>query len=403
MRALSAVWGVLALFSWFFIIRTLSGNQKVALLAFVLLAFDYIFIMAASFGRMDMMSSALGATGLAAYLLLRERNFARAILLSHSLIVACGLTHPNGGVLFLAGLLFLIYYFDRSQIRWRHLGLALIPYIIGAIGWGAYILEAPSLFISQFTANAAMSGRMSGLTSPLAAIKNEITLRYLTAFGLGPHSVSSSGPIKLKIFILLAYVIAIIGCLSVRSIRQHKGYRALLLLTGIYFMVLTFFDGQKLSFYLIHIVPLYTALLAAWLYWCYNTHFVPTWMIALCVGGFISLQLGGVLYRMKLNPYEKSYLPAVSFLKQNANERSLVMGSAVLGFGLGYDNLIDDVRLGFYSGKKPDFIVISEPYQEALRDYHAGDPELSRHINKLLTQEYREVYNQNFYQIYARR
>jgi 4-amino-4-deoxy-L-arabinose transferase-like glycosyltransferase len=405
MRMLSAVFGVLALFSWYFIVGNLSGNQKIALLTSVLLAFDYIFVMAASFGRGDMMSAALGAAGLAAYLYLRERNFRWAILASQSLIAACGLTHPNGGVAFFVGLVFLTLYFDRARLRWQHLALAAIPYIIGAIGWGAYILQAPSDFVAQFTANASTGGRMSGLTSPLSAIKNEIALRYLKAFGLGLHNPGSSGPIWLKSLVLLAYVVALAGCLSVRSIREHKGYRALLVLTGIFFLVLTFFDGQKLSFYLVHIVPLYTALLAVWIYWCYSKRFIPAWLLALAVGGLIAIQTGGILYRMKLNVYQKSYLAATDFIKTHARDDSLVMGSAVLGFDLGYERIVDDVRFGFNSGKRADLIVINDVYEDTIRFYRAGGEgaELAQHVNNLLTQEYELVYDRNFYQIYARK
>jgi 4-amino-4-deoxy-L-arabinose transferase-like glycosyltransferase len=405
MRMLSAVFGVLALFSWYFIVGSLSGNQKVALITFVLLAFDYIFVMAASFGRGDMMSAALGAAGLAAYLYLRERNFNRAILASQSLIAACGLTHPNGGVAFFVGLLFLTLYFDRARLGWRHLGLAAIPYTVGAIGWGAYILQAPSDFVAQFTANASTGGRMSGLTSPLSAIKNEITLRYLKAFGLGAHTSGSSGPIWLKSVVLLAYVVALAGCLSVRSIRAHKGYRALLVLTGIFFLVLTFFDGQKLSFYLVHIVPLYTALVAVWVYWCYSTRFVPAWLLALSVGGLLAIQTGGILYRMKINAYGRSFIPAVTYLKEHSNADSKIMGSAVLGFGLGYERVIDDVRFGFNTGKRADFLVINDVYEEGINHYRAGGEgaALEAHINKMLTQDYKLVYDENFYQIYARR
>lgn len=405
MRVLSAVFGLLALFSWYFIVGKLSGNQKIALLAFVLLAFDYVFVMAASFGRGDMMSAALGAAGLAAYLCLRERDFKWAILTSQSLIAACGLTHPNGGVAFFLGLLFLTFYFDRARLNWRHLGLAAIPYVIGAIGWGAYILQAPSDFVAQFTANASTGGRMSGLTSPLSAIKNEITTRYLTAFGLGAHTAGSSGPIWLKSLVLLAYVVALAGCLSVRSIRAHKGYRALLVLTGIFFLVLTFFDGQKLSFYLVHIVPLYTALLAVWIYWCYSKRFVPAWLLALSVCGLLAIQLGGILYRMKLNVYRKSYVAATDFIKTHARADSKVMGSAVLGFELGYERVVDDVRFGFNTGKRADFLVINDVYEDSIKHYRAGGEgaALAAHVNNLLTQEYELVYDRNFYQIYARK
>lgn len=405
MRVLSAVFGVLALFAWYVIVKSLTGNERIALLTFLLLACDYIFVQAAAFGRMDMMSHALGAVGLAVYLHLRERNFNRAVLAGQSLIAACGLTHPNGGVAFFLGLLFLTVYFDRSRVRWRHLGLALIPYIVGALGWGAYILDAPSDFVAQLTANATTGGRMSSLTSPLSAIKNEIVLRYLTAFGLGGHSVGSAGPIWVKSFILLAYLVALAGCLSVRRIRTDGGARALLILTGIFFVVLTFFDGQKLSFYLVHIVPLYTALVAVFVYWCYSTRFVHAALVALCLCGLLAIQFGGTLYRMKLNPYGRSYLPAISFLRVHAKENSVVMGSAVLGFGLGYERVVDDVRFGFKSGRKPDFFVINDTYEETIRYYRSGGEgaELARHINNLLTQEYALVYDQNFYQIYARR
>jgi 4-amino-4-deoxy-L-arabinose transferase-like glycosyltransferase len=405
LRMLSAMFGVLALFSWYFIVGNLSGNRKIALLTCVLLAFDYVFVMAASFGRGDMMSASLGAAGLAAYLCLRERNFNRAILVSQSLIAACGLTHPNGGVAFFVGLLFLTLYFDWARLGWQHLALAAIPYTVGAIGWGAYILQSPSDFVAQFTANASTGGRMSGLTSPLSAIKNEITLRYLKAFGLGAHTSGSSGPVWLKSLVLLAYVVALAGCLSVRGIRTHKGYRALLVLTGIFFLVLTFFDGQKLSFYLVHIVPLYTALLAVWIYWCYSTRFLPAWLLALCVGGLLTVQLGGILYRMKLNVYQKSYVAATDFIKTHARDDSTVMGSAVLGFELGYERILDDVRFGFNTGKRADFLVVNDVYEEGINHYRAGGEgaALQAHINNMLTQEYELVYDRNFYQIYARR
>ncbi|HEV7860817.1 MAG TPA: glycosyltransferase family 39 protein [Pyrinomonadaceae bacterium] len=403
MRMLSTAWGAVALVSWYFIIKSLSGERKVALLTFILLALDYVFIMAASFGRMDMMSAALGSAALAAYLLLRERDLKLAIFLGQSLVTACGLTHPNGGVLFFVGLLFLILYFDRARLKWQHLMIAGIPYVIGAAAWSTYILRAPSLFVSQLTANAAMGGRMSGLTSPLSALKNEITLRYLTAYGLGQHTSGHLGPVQLKALVLVAYLIAIIGVLSVRAIRQHKGYRALLMLTAIYFIILTFFDGQKMSFYLVHIIPLYTAILAVWINWCWSRRLLPRWLVALAVCGLVALQVGGVLYRVKVNAYRNSYMAAVDVVKQNAKPDTLVMGSAILGFELGFDHVLDDVRLGLYSGKRPDLIVIGEPYEEALKEYEAHQTVEWQHIQRLLAEDYREVYDHELYRIYVRR
>src|SRR5580704_11798346 len=71
MRSLSMVWGLVALWSWFLIMRALTDDVRVAILTVGLLATDFVFVMRAADGRMDMMSAALGFAALAAYLVLR--------------------------------------------------------------------------------------------------------------------------------------------------------------------------------------------------------------------------------------------------------------------------------------------------------------------------------------------
>ncbi len=395
--------GLVALISWFFILKTLSGDKKLALLTCALIALDYVFVMGASYGRMDMMCAALGFAGLAAYLHLRERNLTLAVLVSHFLITASGLTHFNG-LLAVAGLLFLTVYFDRRRITWRHLAIAVIPYLIGAVGWGLYIIQEPSLFFTQFTGNAATGNRLVGLAAPWTGVRLEFTDRYLVAFGFGARSAGHAGPVRLKILILVAYAVTLLGALLTRDIRRHRGYRALLILTAIYFAILTVLDGQKLSYYLVHIVPFYTAILVVWLEWCWTHRLVPDWVITLCVGGFVALQVGGALYRMRLNTYQNSFLPAAEFLKRRADQGSTIMGSAELGFELGFkDNLVDDIRLGYLSGKRPDFIVVEETYERSFDGYERTEPELYRHISRILNEESRVAYDQGFYKIYARR
>ncbi|HVG22106.1 MAG TPA: hypothetical protein VNI02_23930, partial [Blastocatellia bacterium] len=60
MRTLSIAWGLVALASWFLIMRALSGSLKLSMMAAAFIALDYVFIMHASLGRMDMMCAALG-------------------------------------------------------------------------------------------------------------------------------------------------------------------------------------------------------------------------------------------------------------------------------------------------------------------------------------------------------
>lgn len=406
MRMLSAAWGLLAILSWWVIVYTLSRDLNLALLTSSIIALDYAFITGGSFGRMDMMCAALSFTAFAVYLLLRERNFNVAILASQSLVVASGLTHPYG-ILGFAGLIFLTLYFDREKVRFRHVSLALIPYLIGAVGWGLYILQSPSLFVSQFMGNATAGsnyvGRLDGLTSPLNALWREITLRYLVAFGLGGHSAGTSSIASLKAFLLLIYLVGIIGAIFTRSIRSHRGFRALLYLAGIYFVILTLVDGQKLSWYLVHMIPLFAALLAVFLTWLWRNTRVPRWAIVAPMVLFFLLQVGGLVQRIRQNSYGRSYLPAVNFLKSRLNHSTLVMGSTELAFELGFNaNLVDDIRLGYYTGKKPDFIVVDEIYEDAFKGVGTQDGVVYQHVLDTLANDYHPVYDHAHYKIYVR-
>ncbi len=406
MRMLSAAWGLLAVVAWWFIVYRLSGNRNIALLTSSIIALDYTFITGASFGRMDMMCAALNFAGFAAYLILRERNFTAAILVSQTLIVASGLTHPYG-FLGLAGLLFLTVYLDRGRLKLRHFAIALIPYVVGVLGWGLYILQSPDLFVSQFVGNATAGGneggRLEGLFAPWRAFYREITWRYMVAFGLGGHSAGTPAFAKLKILMLLTYVAGVIGALLTPSIRNNKGFRTILYLFAIYFLLLTIFDGQKLAWYLVHMIPLYAALLAAFLHWLWISSRMPKWAIVAPMGIFLLLQVGGVFHRIRQNSYSKSYLPAIQFLRSNAGPSSLVMGSTELAFELGFDaNLVDDIRLGYYTGKKPDFIVVDEIYEDAFKGVGTQDQVVYQHVVDLLAHQYRPVYDQAHYKIYAR-
>src|SRR6267143_1431645 len=402
-RSLSLLFGLVALGSWFLIMKALARSNQVATLTVVLLALDYNFIMSSSFGRFDMMCAALGAAGLAAYLTLRERNLTYAVLLGNCFVVASGMTH-HLGLLGLFGLIFLALFFDGKRLHWRHLFVALIPYVVAATAWSFYILKSPNLFLTQFKGNATADDRLGVLMAPLAGLRREITERYLIGFGLGPHSVGNSGPIRLKALILLAYLVALVGFVLVKDIRKKKGYQALLILAALYFVVLTIWDGQKLTWYLIHVIPIYTGILAVWVVWCWDTVFVPRWLLAGAMFVFLAIQLGGVLQRIRLDAYHRNFAPAADFLKRNAHGDQVIMASAEIGFGLGnFDHLVDDSRLGFNSGKKPDFIVIEEVYRTEFESYKNRHSDLYQFIQSRLKNEYQKVYDQELYEIYARR
>ena len=394
MRGISVVFGLIALVAWFFIIESMTGDKKIALFTVALIALDFAFIRSASTGRMDMMCAALNFTAFAIYLRLRERNFAAALLTANTLIVLSGLTHPNG-MLGLAGLWFLTLYYDRRNIKWHHALVVATPYLIGAASYWLYIRHDPALFLTQLSGNGG--GRLWGLTSPLGALKYEITERYLGLSAAGAASY-------LKVALVAAYAQGIAGAICEREVRASRGYRALLIISAVFFAQQTFLEGTKLYLYLVHVTPLYAALLAAWAYWCWSHGRLPRWVLAPAICGLMLLHLAGSAYVMARDSYHKSYLPAVNLLNQISNEQSLIAGTSELSFALNYyDSLLDDKYLGYNSGKEPDFIVIDARYEqerEAVRDKR---PEVYQHINSLLSDSYEQVFAQAGYRIFARR
>jgi 4-amino-4-deoxy-L-arabinose transferase-like glycosyltransferase len=392
MRGLSVLFGLIALVAWLSIMDSLAGDKKVALVALAIIAVDFAFIRSASTGRMDMMSAALNFAAMAAYLRLRGRNLNLALAVSHSLVVASGLTHPNGFLGF-AALTFLIFYFDRERLRPGHALAALAPYAIGALAYGLYVMHDPRLFITQFSNNGG--GRLWGITDPLAAIKMEIAERYI--------GLSGGGPAYLKVGLVVAYVIGVAGALSVREIRTHRGYRALLIIAAIIFSYFTLIEGTKLYFYTVHIAPFFAALFAATVCRFWETRPRLRWAIAAGVCAIALINIAGSAYVIRRDSYHKNYLPAVSFLNRTAPPDSSVVGTSELSFDLArYDRLLDDKWVGYHTGRRPDFVVEDSRYRQELEAVRTREPEIYEYVTRLLDEQYRVVYDQASYKIYAR-
>ena len=408
-RTMSIVWGVVALVSWFIIVRSLFKRTSLAFLVLALLSCDYIFIVCASSGRMDIMSATLGFAGFASYLLLRERWLTWAILISQSLIVMSGLTHPMGLLPFF-GLIFLSLYFDRKRIGIKHVTAALIPYLIGGIAWGSYILQDPSSFYSQFFANAVMGSdenvgsRFVGLFSPLTGLRLELTHRYLGNFGLGPRDSSAT---RIKILFLVLYVFGLLGSLLVREIRRTENYKFLLGMTLIYFLGLTFVDSQKNYYYLVHIVPFYLTLCALFIGWCWGRPNFFGKTAALALSAILLVEIAGLAYRIKRNNYGNSFEPAVALLKQNATPQSSITANSGVAFGLGFpENVLNDPLFGYNSKKKFDYIVIDPETaysMERSKDRDVLGRQVYDYTIRMLSDEYRRIYDHRSYTIYARK
>ena len=341
------------------------------------------------------------SSGLAAYLILRNKHLPTALVTAQIFVMFSGLTHFLG-ILYFIGLSIIVFSMDRKRITIRLVLLSFIPYLLGASLWGLYILQDPSLFLKQFLGNASDSGRMNSLYHPLQAISDEIFKRYFVAYGLGNHSAGSAGPVILKSFVLVMYIVGILGVLFVKKIRTQAGIKLLLVICTLFLIIITFLDGQKLSYYLLNFVPLYTIFLAIFLVFLWHNRSI--WRLAAIgiLSGLMLLQTTGLAYRMRIDGYGNQFMPAVNFIRQHSDGNTLTMASAEMAFELGFDgSVIDDNQLGYERNRRlPDFFVVEEVYKIAIEGSRLQRPQVYSYIQNTLNSHYVLVYDQNHYLIY---
>jgi hypothetical protein len=296
----------------------------------------------------------------------------------------------------------LALYLDRRRISLRQLALCTIPYVAGAAVWSLYLLQDPASALAQLRNN---SYSRVAIFQPLQALKNELVLRYGPGFGLtSQHSAGHGKYVQLKALPLLAYLVGVAGCLSVRKIREHPGCRILLLITLVHVLYLTFFEGIKFPFYLVHIDPLYAILLGIFAVWLWRAGRVPKWAVAAALSGVAAVEIGGILLRVRIDTYGAQYAPAVEYVKRHAPADGLILASCDFGFGYGFEsNFRDDPLLGYDSGRVPSFIVWDvDAYQDEFDHNAEIKPGAHRYVEKMLRQ-YEVVFHNVGYTIYRRR
>lgn len=381
-RALSAFAGIFFLWSWLFILNYLGAPRAVKLLALAFIATDYAVVRAGSDGRTDMLAAAFGISAVATYLHFRKDRFTLALGLSQILVVCGGLTHPIGGIPYLA---MLIYFFvagrDWKKIKPIHYAIVAAPYLVGAACWGAYILRDPATFRKIFLGSSA-SGRLGGIWHPLLSIRNELMLRYLTPFGL----YSDSLVMKAKLLIPIIYLAGAALVWLIGPVRRQAYLKPFLVMWSIMTAALLVLDNQRNGTYLGHVFPLYAILLAALICWLYQNGRFPRVLLVLFAAGFCLLQMGGSLYIIYQNPYHRQYLSVTDFVVRHAAPGDRIVGTTELGFGIGFDRLIDDMALGYYAGKPgPDVLILNPRYNSWYERMRREDPKLSAFIDNRLS------------------
>jgi 4-amino-4-deoxy-L-arabinose transferase-like glycosyltransferase len=397
MRLFSLLWGLIGIAAWYRIVKAITGRQEAAVLCAVLLALDYVYTMASSLGRYDLMSAALGFCGWAAYLELRVKRFPLAVVTSHFLTVASGLSHPIGGIMALLGLVIMTLYYDRRRIRLNMLALAAIPYVVGCAVWAVYIVQDVQLFKGQFINQGSF--RLYYLIAPWKGMAAELQQRYIESF---VYRAGGTRLLFLKSFMLLGYWGAVVAGLTVRRLRSDPGVRLLLLLVLADFVILSV-EGSKQRPYLVHMVPVYVALVSIWLLWLWRESRVPRWFTAGAVLGLVCLHVGLAVYRIRANEFRNTFVPVARYLQPAANQGALIMGPSCMAFGVGFDShVLEDPLLGFQSGKRADFIVLNDEMKLFVRLWSTS-PEKRAYIQSLFERQYRQVLRSGEFEIYARR
>ncbi len=403
MRSLGIALGFLCLLSWYAIIGKLAGSRLAGSLTAAILAIDYTFLWSAADGRMDMMCETFGAAGIASYLLLREKHWRLGLWIANVSIALAVFTHPNGLIFFLS-VAFLVFYYDRDRVSWRD-WVVVTPYLVLAVAWGFYVSDRPDYFLAQFSANSGARGgvRWEGFIHPIRAVAREIVLRYLRHYGL---MVLWGGPVpNYAILIPFLYWAAALGCIVTARFRKNRGLTALFVIAALHLALMTWFIGHKSESYLVFALPLYAGLVAVWLCTSY-TRAIPKPVLATVVTAVLVLcQVGTIAFKIRKNAYASEYVPTVQFVREKlaANGGNLVADS-YFGFDLGFQNVIDDARLGYYSGAIP-YLIVEDMWYEIWWDhlFLADEPQVDAYVRHLLDSEYTVVFNRGPFRVYERK
>jgi hypothetical protein len=190
------------------------------------------------------------------------------------------------------------------------------------------------------------------------------------------------------------------GCALTAPLRAR--YRVLLMLGALDFAIMAMFDGLKGSAYLAHTLPLMSAMLAVFVYYVYDTQRIPRWALILTLACFTAVQIGGFARELSNQPVRWDYAAAVDFVRRAAAPAPIIAGGE-FAFALGFDSqMVDDFRLGYYSGRRPELIVANRIYSGWREQSATRYPDIHAYIERLLNTEYRIAFRNQSYTIYKR-
>lgn len=389
-RFISVFWGLVGLVALYYLARELFDNdRKLLLLSLTLVGTDLFYLSRASDGRMDMMAASLSLIALALYVTLRKKNLYWAVFLSNLFVCLSGLTHPTG-LLGLFVLIFLILYLDRKRVGLRIGVIGLVPYALGAIGWGAYIIQDVEAFKTQFFSNV-----IRGDTLRWTAVSHELVTRYLRPYALLPQSVSIQARAIAPILIFF------ITCFITAPFIANKKNRLVWSMLLIIFLGMMFIVGNKTSAYLVWITPFF--LLNSVTVWdaLKGRKFVNIFFL-LAFSYILLFSLIATPRGIVANSYQNQYLHDLNRFDSEYYTGGKIYGSGEIAFFYNFNDEIiqDDSNMGYYTGVKPKYFVVESRYEVRFK---LANPEARNYINKNLSNEYTKIFEGNFYTFFERK
>ncbi len=401
LRTLSVFFGAILVGALGSLAYSLTNRRRVALLSMAIAGTDYFLMTRAADGRMDMMAAAFEISALAVYAAGREKHFTRTVLLSGALAAVAAFTHPVGGFFAFSGVAILALCLDRRRIRLHHIVLFGVPAIVIGCCYGLYVLQDLPAFRAQMSGNAY--GRWEGVSNLYWSVYRELRYKYFAAFGL--NSFSSISLQDLRLIPLALYVGAAIALSLSKQLRRKPGIRALLWVIAFFVFGGMAFDGAKRWYYLIYVVPVFALCLATWLDWFLAKGSALRVFAMAAVALILAIDIGGTLFRIHKNDLRNSFGKAAEFVRLHDPEHALIYGSGELGFDLGFpDYLVDDISLGYFSGRKAKLIFIPGVYWEMwISNMPPRAPAVGAFEKSTLARDYKLAYHTSDYQIYERK
>ncbi len=279
----------------------------------------------------------------------------------------------------------LVWRSDRNRLRIDHLLLAAAPYLVFGALWSIYIFQSPADFLVQFGANAAgpKSSRWKMILKPWSIVWREVE-RQGSTYASGPWSGVMSPYLVLVPAIYWAFLAWFIA-----NWRKHEGgVRTFLICTWTALLVATFLNGFKAEMYMAYLMPFYDGVVAFGLINLWERGPDTKAMAAVLGIAFVSLQISASIQHIRAGEYQ-DFERAVARLRQERSEGKTIVGTAALGFGLGFHGFRDDWRMGQYSGLDPDVIVMDRSYRWCAKWFEDDEPTVFAHVAATLTGTHR--------------